>query len=622
MRQLCLLPALLEVCFYSVRSERDEVIECGSDIRMGNGQNKRNRGVIIWAVGMAVLIAFSIYETIFSPSFMMQFVTAGIILCAVSELLYFWKPYHTAMRSVLYLVGAGLAVPAVVMYVTGDDWISHYMAGGVVLSIVLTGISLFMAGKRGYHPDVLSSASDWVGFLAVSFTLLCGITNTYLLFYALALAFVQGIRLAHHAGLPALDAGKFGRKRNLTEGILLAVILVVLVYAFHDPFSSKPLAWLISTFGHGPEILYENEDKDLSAEAEFFLPGAKWLDENGNTIQAHGGQIQWMPVPDGEMKRERYVWVGEDKSTGHFGNPVAVYVSDDLHRWEFMGDVLRPPAAREDLDNDPYFTAIYSEWSKEEKDVLFSCFNADTVIERPKMLFNRKTGQYVIWFHSDDATERNAYKYDVGMAGIAVSDSPFGPFQFLRRQRLSLCPPGQIDCFPASKGEARDMNLFQDSEGTAYIVYTSENNKTLYISKLDENYTNLSAVPEKAVYGEDYIRLFPSSMREAPVLFRGENGRYYLLSSSTTGWMSNQARLWSSDQIFGEWKNDGNPFRGSGANLSFDTQCTSVFRKEDGQWIYYGDRWKQSNLADSRYIWLPLQFEENHIRIEWLPEWN
>ena len=398
--------------------------------------------------------------------------------------------------------------------------------------------------------------------------------------------------------------------------------MAVLVYSFHDPFASKPLAWLIRTFGHGPEILYVNEDKAPSAETDLFLPGAEWLDESGNTIQAHGGQIRRMPVPDDETVRERYVWVGEDKSNGHFGNPVAVYVSDDLHRWEFMGDVLKPPAAREDLDNDSYFTAIYDDCTPEEKDLIYFCFNTKTVIERPKMLYNSTTGQYVIWFHNDDATEKNTYKYDVGMAGVAVSDSPFGPFRFLRRQRLSLCPTGQIDCFPASKGEARDMNLFLDSDGTAYIVYTSENNKTLYISKLDDSYLNLSAPPEDAVYGEDYIRLFPSAMREAPVLFRGDNGRYYLLSSSTTGWMSNQARLWSSDQIFGKWKNDGNPFRGSGANLSFDTQCTSVFRREDGQWIYYGDRWKQSNLGDSHYIWLPLQFEENRIRIEWLPEWK
>ena len=96
------------------------------------------------------------------------------------------------------------------------------------------------------------------------------------------------------------------------------------------------------------------------------------------------------------------------------------------------------------------------------------------------------------------------------MAGVAVSDSPFGPFRFLRRQRLSLCPPGQIDCFPASKGEARDMNLFRDSDGTAYIVYTSANNKTLYISRLDESYVTRSSprktqCMEKTISGSSQV---------------------------------------------------------------------------------------------------------------------
>lgn len=102
----------------------------------------------------------------------------------------------------------------------------------------------------------------------------------------------------------------------------------------------------------------------------------------------------------------------------------------------------------------------------------------------PKMLYNEKTGKYVIWFHSDDSTEQNSYKYGVGMAGVAVSDSPFGSFRLIDRYRLNECPEGQIDCYPTSKGEAWDMNLFKDDDGIGYIVYTSENNKTLYVSKL------------------------------------------------------------------------------------------------------------------------------------------
>lgn len=400
--------------------------------------------------------------------------------------------------------------------------------------------------------------------------------------------------------------------------VLLAAVLVLLAAGagldrLAAPFMSLRL---------GPSFLAANRDTVTDGSDGLLLPGAVWQDTDGDPIQAHGGQVQWMPVPDGAGgTTEQYVWVGENKSGGHTGNPVAVYTSDDLCRWTFRGNVLRPVESRDQLDTDPYFTALYAGCTPEEKDAVFQALSTAAVIERPKMLYNAATGQYVLWFHSDGPTEKNDYYYDVGMAGVAVSDSPFGPFRFLGRQRLSLCPPGQIDCYPTSKGEARDMNLFQDVDGTAYIVYTSENNKTLYISRLNDSYTALAASPEQAVYGRDYIRLFPGAMREAPVLVRSGEGRYYLMSSSTTGWMSNQARVWSADSIFGEWRNDGNPCQGAGAGVTFDSQSTCLFQTRRGQWIYYGDRWNGGDLADSRYVWLPAAFEDGHLVIRWAGSW-
>ena len=251
------------------------------------------------------------------------------------------------------------------------------------------------------------------------------------------------------------------------------------------------IADLFSGLGKGSAQLYVNEELQMPVDGEdTILPGAAWLDTDGNSIQAHGGQIQLMSVPDGNGgKTEKYVWVGEDKSSGHFGNDVAVYTSDDLYHWEFQGDVLRAVESRKQLEEDSYFQELYQDYSQEELDEVYNCINKNTVIERPKMLYNEKTDKYVIWFHSDDSTEKNSYKYDVGMAGVAISDSLAGPFRFLGRYRLSQCPKGQIDCFPSSKGEARDMNLFKDDDGIAYIAYTSENNKTMYISKLRNTHT-------------------------------------------------------------------------------------------------------------------------------------
>ena len=229
------------------------------------------------------------------------------------------------------------------------------------------------------------------------------------------------------------------------------------------------IADLFSGLGKGSAQLYVNEELQMPVDGkDTILPGAAWLDTDGNSIQAHGGQIQLMSVPDGNGgKTEKYVWVGEDKSSGHFGNDVAVYTSDDLYHWEFQGDVLRAVESRKQLEEDSYFQELYQDYSQEELDEVYNCINKNTVIERPKMLYNEKTDKYVIWFHSDDSTEKNSYKYDVGMAGVAISDSLAGPFRFLGRYRLSQCPKGQIDCFPSSKGEARDMNLFKDDDGIA-----------------------------------------------------------------------------------------------------------------------------------------------------------
>ncbi len=408
------------------------------------------------------------------------------------------------------------------------------------------------------------------------------------------------------------------RVRIIFLAALAVLAAAAVIFVMVNPVQ---IVMVFSGLFKGPDLLYVNEDETYEGDGNL-RPGSLWLDTEGNSIQAHGGQVQLLPVPDEDGdKIWRYLWIGENKSNGHYGNNIAVYSSEDLLSWTFEGNVLRSVESRKDLEEDPYFTGLYKDCTEEELDEIYAAINTSAVIERPKMLYNEATDQYVIWFHHDSATKEGGYTYDAGMAGVAVSDSPYGPFRFIGRYRLDDCPEDELDCFPFSKGESRDMNLFRDDDGTAYIVYTSENNKTLYISKLNESYTGLSADPNEAVYGEDYIRLFPGSMREAPVLIKNE-GRYYLMSSSTTGWFSNQARVWSAEEIFGTWENDGNPCEGDGMDLTFDTQSTSIFRTEDGQWVYYGDRWNSADLADSRYIWLPVTFPDGKLTISWEPDWS
>lgn len=228
----------------------------------------------------------------------------------------------------------------------------------------------------------------------------------------------------------------------------------------------------------------------------------------------------------------------------------------------------------------------------------------------------------MLWFHADGPTESSESSYAAACAGVAVSDFPFGPYRFIDRYRLNVCPGDQEDQHPSSKGMARDMNLFVDSDKTAYIIYSSEENLTLYISKLNEEYTYLASPPEEAVYGEDFIRLYPGAQREAPAVFQ-RDGKYYLLSSGCTGWAPNQARYYMSDSMMGEWLNMGDPCIGDTAATTFNSQSTCVFQGPTGELIYMGDRWNSDKLSDSRYIWLPITFsEDGEMELRWQNEWK
>ena len=125
-------------------------------------------------------------------------------------------------------------------------------------------------------------------------------------------------------------------------------------------------------------------------------PGQIWRDTNGVPIQAHGGCL--LRVAD------EFYWYGEDKTgkTDHRRIDVVgihAYRSKNLADWTDCGLVL---TGSDDPSSDLYRKAV---------------------VERPKVLFNAKTGRYVMWMHIDDS------RYWRASVGVAVSDSPAGPFE-------------------------------------------------------------------------------------------------------------------------------------------------------------------------------------------------
>ena len=314
-----------------------------------------------------------------------------------------------------------------------------------------------------------------------------------------------------------------------------------------------------------------------AAQAADFVQYEKWLDSSGHPINAHGGGILY--------HNGMYYWYGEfkkDKTYTPEGAPwecyrtdvggVSCYSSPDFTTWTFEGVVLKPDTT--DTSHD---------------------LHVSKVLERPKVIFNAKTGKFVMWAHVESAD------YSKASAGVAVSDSPTGPFTYL-------------GSFRPNNAMSRDQTVFVDDDGRAYQFTSSENNQTLYINELTDDYLRPTG---------RFTRNFIGMSREAPAVFK-HDGKYYMLSSGCTGWDPNQAELAVADSIMGKWTVIGNPCTGNNADKTFYGQSTYVqpIYGKKNLYVAMFDRWNKTNLGDSRYIWLPLDFSNGKITIPWRESWN
>ncbi|MDO7907872.1 family 43 glycosylhydrolase [Paenibacillus sp. JX-17] len=365
-----------------------------------------------------------------------------------------------------------------------------------------------------------------------------------------------------------------------------------------------------------------------AASYDSFTPGAVWRDTNGAVIQAHGGGIMY------DEQTATYYWYGEDKTNGYLpARGVRVYSSQDLYNWKDEGLALTAIESMDQFDTDPLISRLYA--GRTDRGDIFNDIGTQRIIERPKVIYNDKTGKYVMWMHTDGPSATSNANYAKAEAGYALSDSPTGPFVYQESNRMDRAPEdAEYNGQPNQPGMARDMTLFKDDDGTAYLIYSSEENMTIYISKLNDSYTDVTGwhrdgqtardTTYKAVYGEDYIRVFPGAQREAPAVFKYQ-GKYYLITSGATGWAPNKSRYTVADDILGEWKPMRDFAMGTKASTTFDSQSTHVIPVDAarGKFIYMGDRWNEGNLKDSRYIWLPIEFgTDDSIMLKWYDSWQ
>ena len=343
--------------------------------------------------------------------------------------------------------------------------------------------------------------------------------------------------------------------------------------------------------------------------------GAVWYDTAGHVINAHGG---------GVLAHEGMFYLyGEHKVYGKAGNKahvgVHMYSSDDLSTWKDEGIVLPvKPEPGHDIED--------------------GC-----IVERPKILFCGKTGRFVMFFHH----ELKGLGYAAAHVGIAVAEKPTGPYRFLRSLRPNA---GQwpMDIPVTERNDAtlakyritdtpwggkaklwgehfkggqmsRDMTLYKDTDGKAYHFFASEDNSTLHIAELTEDYLD---------YTGRWWRMAEKDWTEAPAICK-KDGWYYLIGSGCTGWRPNAARCYRAKSVTGPWERLGNPCKGinpangHGPELTWGAQSNYILQAPDGKYIAMFDIWQPTNQVDSRLVWLPMVFEkDNTISIEWTDSCN
>lgn len=343
-------------------------------------------------------------------------------------------------------------------------------------------------------------------------------------------------------------------------------------------------------------------------------------DADGNHVNAHGGCII---AYNGE-----WLWYGEARPRfGFTSEGVSLYTapigtqpisaSDSLAatpldlKWKYRGLVL---------------TVVDEAGSPIER----GC-----IIERPKVLYNERTRQFVMLFHS----ELKGRGYEAAQTGFATSESPYGPFRLHHVQRpnpgrwpadfsdedikraKALNPSdypewwtptwrtaveqGLLLAKDFESGQmSRDMTVYVDDDGTAWHIYSSEENLTLQAAELTPDYLG---------YTGRYYRIAPGGQNEAPCLLK-HGDTYWLICSGCTGWTPNEARMFSAKSIQGPWTQHPSPMQGPGAKRTFEAQGTWIWSQPspaaDSPTLYFmADVWMPRSLALSRHLCLPITFE-------------
>lgn len=297
-----------------------------------------------------------------------------------------------------------------------------------------------------------------------------------------------------------------------------------------------------------------------------FFPLINMTDTDGNLIQAHGGNIL-----QGQNGDSNWYWFGEDKTdettSGHFIG-VTCYKSADFSSWDYVGHVLEP--------------------------IPDTNISSGSVVERPKVLYNDKNDEYVMWFHGDTSD------YGAAQVGVATSKTIDGQYDW----KGNFKPFGN---------DSRDMTIYKDpDDGSGYLIFATNGNADFQIASLDEDYYNVS----------EALFTFEDVYQEAPGIFKID-GQYYLLFSPQDGWTPTDNGYHVASSMSGPWSEQTllAP-EGSYAYLTQNAYDITIEGTEETLYLYLGDHWSGNQLGSSTYAFYPVIYENGGLSLHYTGGWT
>lgn len=279
--------------------------------------------------------------------------------------------------------------------------------------------------------------------------------------------------------------------------------------------------------------------------------GIPWLDNNGEEVNAHGACII--------KEKDTYYLFGEAHTdTSNAFVAFNCYSSKDLYNWKFENQVL-----------------------KVQKE---GFLGPNRIGERVKVMKCPKTGEFIMYMHTDDIGYRDPH------IGFATSSTITGEYTF---QGALLFNEKPIKMW--------DMGTFQDDDGTGYLLIHEGN-----IYKLAEDYKTITTHLVK-----DRI---PGA--ESPAMFK-KDGIYYWIGSNKTSWERNDNFYHTATSIGGPWTEQG-LFAPAG-KLTWNSQSTFILPivgTKETTYMYMGDRWsypRQKTAAT--YVWQPFTVSGTSLSI-------